>query len=132
MIPVIRIQSTKEQYRFNMATDTICSLCGDQSQCAGCAIREMRNATAEVHRKAAVHMDCCCMQPPEIDPGLLERYSVALKDIRSCVGMLGLLELPEAEQDLLKSTTELEEKVPLLESIAVRLMSSKGARSQYL
>lgn len=130
MIPVIKIRSTKEQFRFNVATDTICSLCGDQSQCAGCAIREMRSATAEVHRKAAAHMDCCCMQPPEIDPGLLERYSVAFKDIRSCVGVLGLLALPEAERDLLKSTTELEEKVPLLESIAVRLMSSDRAHSR--
>ena len=121
MIPMIKIQSSKERFRFNLATDTICGLCKDNARCAGCAVTEIRKRTGQLSEKGLASMDCCSMRPPETDPALLERYGAALEIIRDSTGTLGLLSLPKEDKDLLKKTIRLEEKVPVLESIAARL-----------
>ena len=59
MIPMIKLQNEKERYRFNLASDTLCSLCKDRAHCAGCAITEIRRSTCQLVEKGIAHMDCC-------------------------------------------------------------------------
>ncbi len=114
MIPMIKLQNEKERYRFNLASDTLCSLCKDRAHCAGCAITEIRRSTCQLVEKGIAHMDCCSMQPPEHDPELLRRYQKALDSI----GSPALLSLPKETKNRLKKATDLYEKVILLEEIA--------------
>lgn len=120
MIPALMIRNTKERYRLNIATDTICSLCRDDAPCTSCAVSELRRGTEESIRGIA-HMDCCSMQPPDYDPELLRRYSEALDHITSKVGDLGLLSLPEEDKEKLKRDHDLESKVMALEMLASKL-----------